>query len=135
LDDEYAVVVPKFINSILHGQPPPIYGTGRQSRDFTHISNVVEANLRALRRANSGGDIFNIASGQPRSVLELVCILNRIIGRKIRPVFLDVRPGDVFKTHADISKAKKVLGYRPLVDFEKGLESTLADFRKRMRSR
>ncbi|MCX5715257.1 MAG: SDR family oxidoreductase [Candidatus Omnitrophica bacterium] len=133
LDDEYAVVVPKFISCILKNEPPPIYGTGRQSRDFTYVGNVVDANLRALRRANDGkGDVFNIANGKDYSILELVRILNRIAGKKIKPVFLAIRPGDVFKTRADISRAQKVLGYYPSVDFEKGLRLAMDYFKQKL---
>ncbi len=133
LDDEYAVVVPKFITCILNGQPPPIYGTGKQLRDFTYVRNVVDANLRALRRDKSKGDVFNIASGKAHSVLELVRFLNRLTGKNIRPVFLPLRPGDVFKTHADISAARRALGYRAVIDFKKGLGFTLAYFMKKLR--
>lgn len=135
LDDEYAVVVPKFIDSILKGKSPPIYGTGLQSRDFTHVCNVVSANLLAVKRPCSQGDIFNVASGRAHSVLELVGALNRLTGKNIRPVFLKKRPGDVFKTHADILRARRLLGYRPEVNFQKGLELTLRFFRQKLESR
>jgi nucleoside-diphosphate-sugar epimerase len=128
LDDEYAVVVPKFIHCIMRGENPPIYGNGRQSRDFTFVDNVVEANILAAEKPCTG-KVFNIASGRDRTVLELASNLNRIMGKDIKPVFLDKRPGDVFKTLADISQAGKFLGFRPRVDFLEGLKRTVEYFK------
>lgn len=128
LDDEYAVAVPKFIHCLLNDEQPPIYGTGRQSRDFTYVDNVVEANILATRKRTLAGGVFNIASGRDYTVLELVKILNKILKKNIRPVFLSPRKGDVFKTLADLSRARKVLGFRPSVDFETGLRKTVEFF-------
>ncbi|MDD5196597.1 MAG: SDR family oxidoreductase [Candidatus Omnitrophica bacterium] len=125
LDDEYAVVIPKFINHMLRNEPPPIYGTGRQSRDFTFISNVVEANLLAAKHKRLKSGVFNIASGRDYTILELVGILNNILGKKIRPVFLKIRPGDVFKTLAGLTRAKNILGFKPKVHFSSGLGLTV----------
>lgn len=129
LDDEYAVVIPKFIHCILNNDPPPIFGTGKQSRDFTFIENVVQANILAAKRAYKG-EVFNIASGKDYSVLKLVEILNKIMKKDIKPIFLKPRQGDVFRTLADLSKSKKLLGYKPKVDFIRGLEETVEYFRK-----
>jgi nucleoside-diphosphate-sugar epimerase len=129
LDDEYAVVIPKFITCMLKGENPPIYGTGRQSRDFTYIDNVVEANILACQK-NIRDGVFNVASGRNYTVLQLVSILNNILGKNIKPKFLPVRPGDVYKTLADLSKAMRVLGFRPKVDFIKGLRLTVEYFKK-----
>ena len=131
LDDEYAVVVPKFIHCMLKNEPPPIYGTGRQSRDFTYVDNVVGANLLATQKITLKGEVFNIASGQDFSVLALVDILNKITKKNIKPIFLDPRPGDVFKTLADLSQAKKILGFRPEVNFIAGLKITLKYFQEK----
>jgi len=141
LDDEYAVVIPKFIHCILHDEQPPIFGTGKQSRDFTYIDNIVEANILAATKglsprpqgvpsaAEGKGpvphEVFNVANGKDNTVLQLVDALNKIIGKNIKPVFLPVRPGDVFRTCADISKIKKILGYKPKVDFLEGLSKTV----------
>lgn len=137
LDDEYAVVIPKFIHCILHDEQPPIFGTGKQSRDFTYIDNVVQANILAATKGLSPEGavpkvkhaIFNVANGKDNSVLELVDYLNKIIGKNIKPKLLPIRAGDVFRTNADISKIKKTLGYEPKVDFEEGLRRTVAYFR------
>ncbi len=130
LDDEYAVVVPKFINCMLKNEEPPIYGTGKQSLDFTFVSNVVSANLKAIRNKSLKSGVFNVASGKDYSVLEMVAILNNILKKNIKPVFLDKRPGDVFRTSADLTSAARILGFRPKVDFTRGLMLTVRYWRK-----
>ncbi|MCM8773743.1 MAG: SDR family oxidoreductase [Candidatus Omnitrophica bacterium] len=129
LDDEYAVVIPKFINCMLKDEPPPIHGTGEQSRDFTYIDNVVEANILSSSVEGIRGEVFNIANGLNHSILELVDVLNSIMNKNIKPIFTPSRPGDVFKTLADISKAKRLLGYYPKVDFWEGLKRTVNWFK------
>jgi len=133
LESQYAIVVPKFIVSLLHNQSPPIYGDGKQSRDFTYIDNVVEANLLAVNKEGISGEVFNIASGKDYSVLELLDILNKIMDKDIKPEFLPPRPGDVRRTWADISKAKRLLGFEPKIDLLKGLERTVSWFRENYR--
>ncbi len=141
LDDEYAVVIPKFIHCIMHDEQPPIFGTGKQSRDFTYIDNVVQANilgatkdlLNATRyplNAKKFHGVFNVAGGQDQTVLYLVQAINKIVGKGIQPKLLPIRAGDVFRTNADISKIKKVLGFNPTVNFEEGLKKTIDYFRK-----
>jgi nucleoside-diphosphate-sugar epimerase len=104
LDDEYAVVIPKFIHCIMHDEEPPIFGTGKQSRDFTYIDNVVNANILAATTPGIKHDVFNVANGKDNTVLQIVESLNRIFGKKIKPRFLPARAGDVFRTQADISR-------------------------------
>ncbi|MCU0652238.1 MAG: SDR family oxidoreductase [Candidatus Omnitrophica bacterium] len=128
LDDEYAVVIPKFIHCILHDEQPPIFGTGRQSRDFTYIENVVQANILAATTKELKHEVFNVANGKDNTVLQLVDYLNKIIGKNIQPKFLPLRAGDVLRTSADISKIKSKLGYMPKVDFEEGLKLTVEYF-------
>ncbi|MCM8800582.1 MAG: SDR family oxidoreductase [Candidatus Omnitrophica bacterium] len=130
IDDEYAVVIPKFISCLLRDQSPPIYGTGKQSRDFTYVSNVVEANFLAATKRSLTKNIFNIASGKSYTILELLKILKKITKKQIDPVFLPVRAGDVFKTHADISQAKRLLGFKPKIDFMEGLRLTVQYFQE-----
>jgi nucleoside-diphosphate-sugar epimerase len=130
LDDEYAVVIPKFINCMLQGNSPPIFGNGRQSRDFTFVDNVVNANILACKGNNCMGGVFNVASGKDYSILDLVKILNKITGKKIGPEFFDKRPGDVFRTLADLTNSKKYLGFNSKVNFVRGLEITVEYFRK-----
>ncbi len=129
LDDEYAVVIPKFIHCIMHDEEPPIFGTGRQSRDFTYIDNVVSANILAATTPGIKHDVFNVANGRDNTVLQIVESLNRIFHKKIKPRFLPVRAGDVFRTRADISKIGRSLGFKPVVGFEEGLKKTVEYFR------
>lgn len=131
LDDQYAVVIPKFIDCIMKGQNPPVHGTGKQSRDFTYVSNVVDANLLAAAAKGAGGQVFNIACGESYSLLDLIKIINKLLGKTTKPVFEPKRKGDVFKTLADISKAKRILRYKPGVSFEEGLRLTVDWFKKK----
>ncbi len=131
LDDEYAVVIPKFIHCILNGQPPPIFGTGKQSRDFTFIDNVVQANILAATAPGIKHEVFNVANGADTTVLYLVEAINKIIGKNIQPNFLPVRAGDVFRTLADISKINQKLGFTPQVNFDQGLQRTVTWFRNK----
>lgn len=131
LDDEYAVVIPKFITCLLRNEPPPIFGTGRQSRDFTYVDNVVLANILSARNNKIKGEVFNVACGKNYTILDLVRILNTLMHKNIKPVFLPKRAGDVFKTKADISKPKRLLGFNPQVDFIQGLKTTIAWFKNK----
>jgi len=131
LDDEYAVVVPKFIHCILHDEAPPVFGTGLQSRDFTYIENVISANILSATTPGIKHEVFNVANGRDNTVLELVSALNRIIGKNIQPQLLPVRAGDVFRTSADISKIRSKINYQPLVSFEEGLKHTVDYFKKK----
>lgn len=126
LDDEYAVVIPKFIHCIRHDEQPPIFGNGAQSRDFTYIDNVVAANILAATTPGIKHDVFNVANGKDNTVLQLVETLNKIIGKSIQPKFLPVRAGDVFRTLADISKIKAALKFEPKIGFEEGLRITVS---------
>jgi len=125
LDDEYAVVIPKFITCLINNQRPPIFGNGRQSRDFTFVKNVVEANLLAAKAKKLNCGVFNVAGGKDTSVLDLVRILNKILGKNIHPMLLEKRAGDVFRTLADISAAARFIKFRPVVDFVEGLKITV----------
>lgn len=133
LDDEYAVVIPKFITCILSNQRPPIFGNGRQSRDFTYVANVVQANILASQNKKTSGEVFNVAGGKDYTVLELVDILNKILGKNIKPELLPKRAGDVFKTRASLIKSKKLLGFIPEVDFISGLKLTVEYFKGTLR--
>lgn len=124
LENQYAVVVPKFITSLLRGEPPPIHGDGRQTRDFTFVENVVQANLKAARARGVAGEVFNIATGRRCSILELARRLGGILHVRIQPRFLPQRPGDVLHTGADIRKAERLLRFRVEVSFEEGLRRT-----------
>ncbi|AKH97417.1 SDR family oxidoreductase [Halanaeroarchaeum sulfurireducens] len=121
---EYAAVIPKFINLMLEGERPVIYGDGEQSRDFTYIDNAVEANILAAE-GDVTGEVCNVACGDRVTVNELVEMLNDLLGTELEPKYDPPRPGDVRHSHADISKAEELLGYDPEVDFKEGLKRTV----------
>ncbi|QCS42008.1 SDR family oxidoreductase [Natrinema versiforme] len=125
---EYAAVIPKFINLLVRGEQPVIYGDGEQSRDFTYIDNTVQANVLAAE-GDVTGEAFNVACGGRVTINELVDTLNELLGTDIEPEYDSPRPGDVRHSNADISKAKDLLGYEPDVDFEEGLERTIPYYR------
>ncbi len=131
LDDAYAVVVPKFIQCLLNNEQPPVFGNGEQSRNFTYIQNVISANILAATTPGIKHEVFNVAYGQENSILKLISVLNVIMGKNIQPRFLPIRPGDIFKTSADISKISQKLNYKPLVNFEDGLKLTVAYFKQK----
>jgi len=126
---QYSAVIPKFIELLLDKKTPVIYGDGEQSRDFTFVRNVVEANLLACQSDISGGGVINIACGQSFSLNQLVSLLNQIIGTNIKPEYGQAKPGDVKHSLADISKAKKLLGYKPRISFAEGMKKTVEWFR------
>ncbi|NHX36817.1 MULTISPECIES: SDR family oxidoreductase [Halolamina] len=125
---DYAAVIPKFIDLMLDGERPVIYGDGEQSRDFTFVDNAVQANILAAE-GDVTGEAFNVGCGGRVTVNELVDALNDLLGTDIDPVYDDPRPGDVHHSHADISKAEKLLDYDPEVDFREGLERTIPYYR------
>ncbi len=129
LDNQYAVVIPKFITCILKNDPPPIHGDGSQTRDFTYIDNVVDGNLLACQKEGIGGEIFNLACGQSCSVLDLVKFINDILGKDVQPIFTPPRPGDVKHTLADTTKLKDVMGFSCRVDLMEGLRRTVDWFK------
>ncbi|MFH1577868.1 MAG: SDR family oxidoreductase [Candidatus Omnitrophota bacterium] len=132
LDDEYAVVIPKFIHCLLNNQPYPVDGKGKQSRDFTYIDNVVEANILAAVAPDIKWVVLNIANARDNSILGLVKALNKIGEKNIQAVHHPPRQGDVFKTLADISQAKKLIGYQPQIDFKEGLARTVEWFKNKL---
>lgn len=117
----YAAVIPRFISAMLEGRPPVIFGDGLQSRDFTFVENIIEANLLALTAEEAVGEVINVALGERYTLLTLVECLNRILGSRLAPRFEGPRPGDVRHSQASIEKAERLLGYRPKVGFEEGL--------------
>lgn len=125
---QYSAVIPKFIKSISEGIAPVIYGDGGQSRDFTYVANVVEANLLACKSAGAPGQVFNIACGQRHTLLDLVAAINRGLGTKVEPRFEQERAGDVRDSMAAIDLAAKILNYYPAVSFNEGLQRLILTF-------
>jgi nucleoside-diphosphate-sugar epimerase len=127
----YAAVIPRFITSVLRGVPPPIYGDGLQTRDFTYIDNVVQANLAACRAPKAAcGKVFNIACGERVSLLDILEIVYGLVGKRVPPNFEPGRVGDVRDSLADISLARDLIGYDPKIPFSEGLAKTFAWFRE-----
>jgi len=125
----YSGVISLFIKALIEGTRPTIYGDGGQTRDFTFVTNVVDGVLRAAETPGVGGEVFNVATGGRVSLNELLATLKRIIGSDVEAIYQEARTGDVRDSQADISKAERLLGYRPLVGLEEGLRETVAWFR------
>ena len=122
---QYAAAIPAFATMILNDQPPTIYGDGEQTRDFTFIENVVDANLLAAQSQGLGGQVFNVATGNSYSVNFVIAQLNRILGKNVQPKYAPQRAGDVKHSLADISLATRLLKFKPRVSFEEGLARTI----------
>jgi len=129
--DDYASVIPKFINILLKDEAVPILGTGLQTRDFVYIKDVILANILAATTPGIKHEIFNVASGQAITILELAELLNRILDKETQPQFFPPRPGDIFKIDADISRISRALNYKPEVTFEEGLKETVGYFKQK----
>ncbi|MBI5788164.1 MAG: SDR family oxidoreductase [Candidatus Schekmanbacteria bacterium] len=122
---QYAAVIPKFIRALLQNESPSIYGDGEQSRDFTYVDNVVEANLLAAIMPGAVGQIFNIGCGERTSLNQLLEILQNLTGNHCKANYTDPRPGDVKHSLADISRAESLLGFKPKIKLEEGLARTV----------
>ena len=121
-DGAYAAVIPRFIRQLMHGEVPTINGDGRQSRDFTYIDNVIEANLRAcLAPSDAAGEAFNIGAGGREYLIDVYHELCDALGKQVEPIFGPERKVDIRDSNADISKARRLLGYDPEYDFAKGI--------------
>ena len=127
---QYAAVIPLFIEALLDGKRPTVFGDGHQSRDFTYIDNVVEANLRAAVCEDGTGEPVNVACGERYSLLTLLEVLGRILGRTADPEFRPARAGDVLHSQAAIEKAERMLGFQPSISFEDGLRRTVEYYRR-----
>lgn len=133
-DGMYAAVIPKFLKQLLHDEVPTINGDGRQSRDFTYIDNVIEANLKAcLASEEAAGEAYNIGSGGREFLIDIYYDLCRALGKEIEPNFGPARKGDVRDSNADISKARKLLGYDPDYDFATGIGLAIDWYRENLR--
>jgi UDP-glucose 4-epimerase len=129
-ESQYAAVIPLFMRSALKGEPLEVHGDGEQSRDFTYIDNVVQANLLSCTTPGVGGEVFNVACGERHSLLEIADIFGRFLGRELPRKHVGTRRGDVRHTLASIDRAVKLLGYRPTVGFEEGLRRSFDWFQK-----
>ncbi|MHC4271911.1 MAG: SDR family oxidoreductase [Planctomycetota bacterium] len=129
---QYAAAIPAFVTAILKDESPTIYGDGEQTRDFTYIDNVVEANLLAARTKHAAGEVINVACGERLTVNEIIEMINELVGKNIKPAYTDPRPGDVKHSLADITLAEKTIGYKPIVSFKEGLEKAIDWYRENL---
>ena len=132
-DGAYAAVIPKFLKQLMHGERPTINGDGKQSRDFTYIENVIEANLKAcLAPHEAAGQAFNIAYGGREYLIDIYYGLTKALNVDIEPIFGPDRPGDIKHSNADISKARELLGYDPSYSFEEGIQLAIAWYKENL---
>jgi UDP-glucose 4-epimerase len=130
-DSPYSAVIPLFLTALLAGRAPVIQGDGRQSRDFTYVEDVIQANLLAADAPGVSGAVYNVGCGQRTSLLELVAALNSLLGTDLRPTHTAPRPGDVRHSQADIARAQAELGYRPRIALVEGLRRCITYYRSR----
>jgi nucleoside-diphosphate-sugar epimerase len=128
-NSDYAAVIPRFCTRMLAGDPPIVFGDGEQSRDFTFVANVVEANWKAATHPGAAGHAFNIGCGKRTSLNQLIDMLNGILGSRFQPIYESARKGDVRHSLADSGKAAKILGFTPSVTLESGLRRVLDWYR------
>jgi nucleoside-diphosphate-sugar epimerase len=121
----YSGVISLFATALLDGRQPTIYGDGEQTRDFTYVANVVDGVLRACEAGNVSGETINVATGGRISLNELLAVMNGVVGTDLKAVYQEPRAGDVKDSQADISKARRLLGYEPIVALEEGLRHTI----------
>ncbi len=129
---QYAAVIPIFIQKVLAGEPPVIFGDGEQTRDFVYVSNVVAANLLAVEASDVSGEVFNIACAGSISINTLVREIKAILGSTVQPLYHQARPGEIRYSLADLTKARTLLGYKRLEGFREGLKKTIAWYQERM---
>lgn len=131
---QYSGVLSRFMLAVLEGTPPVIFGDGEQSRDFTYVDNVVDETLRACEAKGASGKVFNGGTGARITLNDVVALLEKITGKKIKARYDAPRAGDIRDSQADVSLAREILGYKPLVDFEQGLKQTWDWYSKDYRS-
>ena len=129
-ESKYSAVIPAFLFAMAEGKSPVVDWDGEQSRDFTYVANVVEANLRSCTAKGVSGEVFNVACGTTTSINDIVSELNKILKTNIKAKYAPKRKGDVRKTRADISKMKRLLGIKKVIGFEEGIKLTVEWFRK-----
>jgi nucleoside-diphosphate-sugar epimerase len=126
----YSGVISLFISALCEGKQPRIYGDGEQTRDFTYVANVVDGVLRACHAHGASGEVINVATGGRISLNQLFRTVRDLVGASIEPTYVQPRAGDVRDSQADISKARRLLGYEPVISFEEGLERTVRWYRE-----
>jgi UDP-glucose 4-epimerase len=122
---QYAAAIPAFVTAILKDKQPTVFGDGLQSRDFTYVDNVVEANILAARAKETKGEVINIACGQAVTINETIDLINKMLVKNIKPIYTDSRPGDVKHSLADIGAAERIIDFKPVIQFKEGLQSAI----------
>ncbi len=131
---QYSGVLALFIPAVLQDRRPTIFGDGLQSRDFTYVQNVVEANLLACTAPGVAGEVFNVACGDRITVNSMLQQINKITGKDVKPIYADPRAGDIKHSQADITKAQQKLAYKPQITFEEGLRRTIEWYRENIKA-
>jgi UDP-glucose 4-epimerase len=129
---QYAAAIPAFVTMMLNNKQPTIYGDGEQTRDFTYIDNVVHANLLAANASHASGEVINIASGTSVTVNETITLIAKLLGKSPKPTYTSERAGDVKYSSADISLAKKIIGFEPVVSFHDGMANVIEWYRRQV---
>ncbi len=129
---QYAAAIPAFVTAILNDQPPTIYGDGEQTRDFTFIDNVVHGNMLAAKAPKLGGEVVNLACAESVTVNRTIRLINELLGKDVKPIYTDVRPGDVKHSLADVTLARKIIGFEPVVTFDEGLRRAIEWYRENL---
>ena len=129
---QYAAAIPAFVTAILRDQPPTIYGDGEQSRDFTYVDNVVQANLLAARAKETHGEVINVACGEAVTVNAIIGMINQLLGKNVKPIYVPARAGDVKHSLADITAARNLIGFQPVILFREGLEKSIDWYRRNL---
>ena len=129
---QYAAAIPAFVTAILQDRSPTVYGDGEQSRDFTYIDNVVHANLLAARAKETHGEVINVACGEAITVNAIIRVINELLGKDVKPIYAPARAGDVKHSLADITAAGELIGFKPVVLFQEGLEKSIDWYRNNL---
>lgn len=126
---QYAAAIPAFVTAMLNDKQPTVFGDGEQSRDFTYIDNVLDANLLAAKASQARGQVLNVACGERVTINRIIARINELLGKNIKPIYTSPRPGDVKHSLADITQARTLLGYQPKILFDQGLALTIDWYR------
>ena len=129
---QYAAAIPAFVSAILNDKPPTIYGDGEQTRDFTYIDNVVHGNMLAARAPKLSGEVINVACAESVTVNHTIELINKLLGKDVKPIYTDVRPGDIKHSLSDITLARKIIGFEPVVSFDEGLRRAIEWYRENL---
>ncbi len=129
---QYAAAIPAFVTAILNDRPPTIYGDGEQTRDFTYIDNVVHGNMLAAKAPKLSGEVINLACAESVTVNHTIDLINKLLGKEVKPIYTDVRPGDIKHSLSDITLARKLIGFEPVVSFDEGLRRAIEWYKENL---